>query len=116
MALVTNTRRTLTEQALGSIGAHYFTASVCGDEVRRAKPAPDVYARAAELLGVRPGDCLAVEDSVTGAAAADAAGCPVLVVPNDVEVPHGPRRRHVPTLSGLTPADLRAVHADVLAA
>jgi len=33
MALVTNTRRGLTERALDSIGRHYFTASVCGDEV-----------------------------------------------------------------------------------
>ena len=53
MALVTNTRRELTERALKSIGRHYFSASVCGDEVEHAKPAPDLYLRAAELLGVR---------------------------------------------------------------
>src|ERR1700712_5151565 len=41
MALVTNTRRELTERALNSIGRHYFSASVCGDEVTNAKPAPD---------------------------------------------------------------------------
>ena len=50
MALVTNTRRELTEKALKSIGVHYFSASVCGDEVQHAKPAPDIYLRAAELL------------------------------------------------------------------
>ena len=110
MALVTNTRRKLTEQALKSIGTHYFSASVCGDEVERAKPDPDIYVRAAELLGYPPEVCLAVEDSVTGTTAAEAAGCPVLVVPNDVEVPAGPRRRHVATLDGLTVAELRNVH------
>ena len=53
------------------------------------KPAPDPYRRAAELLDLAPEDCLAVEDSVTGTTAAERAGCPVLVVPNDVEVPVG---------------------------
>lgn len=36
MALVTNTQRQLTERALNSIGKHYFSVSVCGDEVPRA--------------------------------------------------------------------------------
>ena len=72
MALVTNTRRGLTEQALKSIGKHYFSASVCGDRrVVHAKPAPDAYLRAAELLGFAPEQCLAIEDSVTGTAAAE---------------------------------------------
>ncbi|WP_280831944.1 HAD family hydrolase [Mycolicibacterium frederiksbergense] len=115
MALVTNTRRGLTEQALKSIGSHYFTVSVCGDEVEQAKPAPDPYLRAAHLLGVPAGHCLAVEDSVTGTAAAEAAGCPVLVVPNDVEVPAGPRRKHAETLSTLAVADLRTIHAQLAA-
>lgn len=111
MALVTNTRRVLTENALKSIGKHYFSVSVCGDEVEHAKPAPDLYQRAAELLGFAATECLAVEDSVTGTMAAEAAGCPVLVVPNDVEVPTSPRRQHVDSLSGLTVDDLRAVYA-----
>lgn len=110
MALVTNTRRVLTENALKSIGKHYFSASVCGDEVEHAKPAPDLYVHAAELLGFTPAECLAVEDSVTGTMAAESAGCPVLVVPNDVVVPSSPRRRHLESLSGLTVADLRDVY------
>jgi HAD superfamily hydrolase (TIGR01509 family) len=113
MALVTNTRRGLTEQALKSIGRHYFSASVCGDEVRRAKPEPDIYARAAGLLGFAPGQCLAIEDSVTGTAAAEAAGCPVLVVPNDVEVPRGRRRAHLSSLAGVGVADLRQVYENL---
>jgi HAD superfamily hydrolase (TIGR01509 family) len=110
MALVTNTKRGLTERALKSIGSHYFSTSVCGDEVEHAKPAPDIYRRAAELLGFEPGQCLAVEDSVTGSRAAESAGCPVMVVPNDVVVPQGPRRRHVTTLAGVGVDDLRAIH------
>lgn len=111
LALVTNTRRELTERALNSIGRQYFSATVCGDEVVHPKPAPDPYLRAAELLGLHPSQCLAVEDSVTGTAAAEAAGCPVLVVPNDVDVPGGPRRRHVNSLSELDLEDLRGIFA-----
>ena len=113
MALVTNTPRGLAERALSGIGAHYFAAVVCGDEVPRAKPAPDPYLRAAALLGVDPGSCLAVEDSATGAASADAAGCAVLVVPNQVQVPAGPRRHQVVALAGLDVSGLRAIHADL---
>lgn len=113
MALVTNTRRGLTEMALERIGRDRFTVTVCGDEVPNGKPAPDPYLRAADLLGMNPAQCLAVEDSVTGTTAAEAAGCAVLVVPNEIEVPGGPRRRHVETLAGLDVGDLRAVYRDV---
>lgn len=113
LALVTNTRRELTERALKSIGRHYFSASVCGDEVEHAKPAPDPYLRAAELLGVAPGQCLAIEDSVTGTEAAEAAGCPVVVVPNDVEVPDSPARRHVGSLVGVDVHALSAIHEEL---
>lgn len=110
MALVTNTQRALTERALKSIGEEFFSASVCGDEVPQGKPAPDVYKRAAALLGLEPSACLAIEDSVTGTAAAESAGCPVLVVPNDVEVPAGRRRAHLSSLAGVGVDDLRRVY------
>jgi HAD superfamily hydrolase (TIGR01509 family) len=113
MALVTNTRRGLTERALNSIGRHYFAASVCGDEVPRGKPAPYSYRRAAALLGLEPAHCLAIEDSVAGAAAAEDAGCPVLVVPNDVVVPPSPRRRHIASLADVDVARLREIHGDL---
>jgi HAD superfamily hydrolase (TIGR01509 family) len=113
MALVTNTQRALTESALDGIGRHYFSATVCGDEVANGKPAPDPYLRAAALLNLTPEECLAVEDSVTGTAAAERAGCPVLVVPNDVEVPDGPRRTHASSLAGLEIGDLRRIHAQL---
>ncbi len=113
MALVTNTQRALTDRALNSIGRQYFSATVCGDEVPRGKPAPDAYQRAAALLGLRPEACLAIEDSVTGTAAAESAGCPVLVVPNDVAVPRGPRRRHISSLADVGVADLRLIFGEL---
>jgi beta-phosphoglucomutase-like phosphatase (HAD superfamily) len=81
--------------------------------VPRGKPAPDPYLQAAELLGVQPAQCLAVEDSVTGAASAEDAGCPVLVVPNDIEVPTGSRRRHVASLAGLDAGVLQRIYAEL---
>ncbi|HTM85020.1 MAG TPA: HAD family phosphatase [Mycobacterium sp.] len=116
MALVTNTCRSLTERALDSIGRDHFSASVCGDEVRHGKPAPDSYRAAAAALGVTPAQCLAVEDSPTGVTAARAAGCPVLVVPNAVAVPAGPGRKRAASLADFDVAGLRAVHRELLAA
>jgi HAD superfamily hydrolase (TIGR01509 family) len=113
MALVTNTQRALTDRALNSIGRQYFSVTVCGDEVPQGKPAPDAYLRAATLLDVPADHCLAIEDSVTGTAAAESAGCPVLVVPNDIAVPTGPRRRHVTSLVDVDVAELRRVHAEL---
>jgi HAD superfamily hydrolase (TIGR01509 family) len=113
MALVTNTQRALTERALNSIGREYFSATVCGDEVPRGKPAPDAYQQAAALLDLPPSACLAIEDSVTGTAAAEGAGCPVLVVPNDVAVPGGPRRHHVTSLAEVDVAGLRRIYAEL---
>ena len=114
MALVTKTQRALTDRALHSIGRHYFSATVCGDEVPRGKPAPDAYRRAAALLGLPPAGCLAIEDSVTGTAAAESAGCPVLVVPNDVAVPAGPRRLQISSLAEVDIAALRAIHSQLI--
>ncbi|MBF6537297.1 HAD family hydrolase [Nocardia farcinica] len=101
-ALVTNTIRSLTEFGLDTLGRHHFDVSVCGDEVTEGKPAPDPYLRAAELLGVDPRHCVAVEDSPTGARAATAAGCAVIVVPCEVPVPDGPGRVLRESLIGLT--------------
>ncbi|MEO8598172.1 MAG: beta-phosphoglucomutase family hydrolase [Candidatus Solibacter sp.] len=56
----------------------YFRAVVDGHQVNRPKPFPDVYLRAAELLGVPPARCVVFEDSPSGAAAALAAGMPVI--------------------------------------
>lgn len=108
-ALVTATRRNLVDVALDTLGRENFDAIVCGDEVAHSKPHPEPYLRAAELLGLNPGDCVAIEDSVNGTASAEAAGCPVLVVPSEAPVPSGPRRVHRETLVGVGLPELAAV-------
>lgn len=61
-----------------------FQVVVSGEEVPKGKPAPDVYLRAAELLGVNPARCAVLEDARHGIAAAKAAGmhCIGFVNPN----------------------------------
>jgi HAD superfamily hydrolase (TIGR01509 family) len=108
-ALVTSTHRRLTEIALDTIGREYFAATVCGDEVAHPKPAPDPYLRAAELLDVPPADSVAIEDSPLGIASAEAAGCVVLAVPSEVPLEAVPGRTVVPSLEGITVADLAAL-------
>lgn len=105
-ALVTNTKRSLTEFGLDTLGRDFFDVSVCGDEVAHGKPEPDVYLRAAELLGLDPEHCVAVEDSPTGARAAQAAGCALMVVPCEIPVPDAPGRVFRDSLIGLTVADI----------
>ncbi|AZG44407.1 HAD family hydrolase [Gordonia insulae] len=106
MVLVTNTVRELTDIALGTLGPDRFSATVCGDEVAHGKPAPDLYLRAAELVGVRTGACLAVEDSPTGTVAATTAGCPTLVIPSAAPVPPGSLRTFRESLVGLSLDDI----------
>ena len=80
-AVVTNAvRATLNAFIAGDGLDDLVDASVAGDEVAHAKPRPDGYIKAAQLLGVAPNEMLAVEDNHHGIEAARAAGCRVLVV------------------------------------
>jgi beta-phosphoglucomutase len=56
----------------------YFRAIVDGSQVARAKPAPDVYLRGAELVDIAPANCIVFEDSPVGIRAARAAGMRVV--------------------------------------
>lgn len=64
--------------------AGFFDVQVSAGDVNHGKPAPDIYIKAMELLGVKPNETLVVEDNAHGIAAAKAAGAYVLEV-NDVE-------------------------------
>lgn len=55
---------------------------ITGSDVRRVKPAPDIFLRAAEVLGVAPGECVVIEDAEKGVVAARAAGMKCIAVPN----------------------------------
>ena len=81
IALATNAERANVDFVLdGARLRPYFEAIVDGSQVERPKPAPDVYLRAAELLGIPPRNCIVFEDSPVGVAAAVAAGMRVVGV------------------------------------
>jgi len=108
-ALVTMSYERFVEPVLAALPAGSFAAVVTGDAVTVGKPHPEPYLTAASLLGVDPRDCVAIEDSNTGAKSAEAAGCTVLVVPNHVPVLDGDRRVFRDTLKGLDAAALGAL-------
>ena len=80
-----------------------FQAIVTAGDVKRRKPAPDVYLEAARRLGVEPSRTVAIEDSGPGIASANAAGMAI------VAIPHWLTERH-----DLGPAMLRVSHAGEL--
>ena len=112
-ALVTSAWRTFTDRLLDSAyGGRTpgFDAIVCGDDVAHPKPSPEPYLRAAGLLDVAPHDCLVIEDSPTGVAAAEAAGMVVLAVPHAGPVDAAAGRAVRTDLTRLTLEDLASLY------
>jgi beta-phosphoglucomutase-like phosphatase (HAD superfamily) len=84
---------------------------VAGDEVARTKPYPDPYLLAATGLGVDPARCAVIEDTATGVAAAEAAGCQVVAVPSVAPIAPAPRRTVVASLEDVNLSFLRGLMA-----
>jgi len=106
MAMVTMSYRNLAGTVAGLLPPGTFQTLVCGDDVRRGKPDPEPYLLAAARLGVPPSSCLAIEDSPSGLGSAEAAGCLVVAVPNQVPVEPTPNRTVLSTLAGLSLPEL----------
>lgn len=82
MAVASSATLPTIELVVDALGIRsYFVTLTSGDEVRRGKPAPDVYLLAAERLGVAPAACLVVEDTAAGITAAKAAGMYCVAIP-----------------------------------
>lgn len=112
-ALVTMSVRRMAEAVAGAVPFGAFDVIVAGDDVTHPKPHPEAYLRAAELLGVPIGSCVAIEDSPPGLASAVASGAAVVGVPHMVGLPEGDRWRLWPTLEGRGPEDLSAIAAEL---
>ena len=63
----------------------YFDRLISATQVKEGKPSPDIYLFACEQLGLKPEECLAVEDSPNGVLSAYRAGCKVVMVPDQTE-------------------------------
>jgi beta-phosphoglucomutase-like phosphatase (HAD superfamily) len=100
----------------GALGPDLFgrlVAVAAGADVERKKPAPDIYLLAAEMAGLDPRDCLAIEDTVHGVAAAVAAGLTCIATPSEYALDGDFSQAHLVLrdAAGLQLADLRALHA-----
>lgn len=85
-AVATATDETRARDYLERVGLlPYFDRVVCATMVDSGKPAPDVYLYAAKCVGEAPQDCIALEDSPNGVRSAAAAGCHVIMVPDQTQ-------------------------------
>ena len=81
--VATSSERKRVDTILKNAGIEkYFDDSICGDEVERGKPDPEVFLKACAKLGVSTDEALILEDSEAGIQAAYRGGIPVLCVPD----------------------------------
>lgn len=86
LSLASSTRTPAVHRQLTAAGIFdFFESIVCGDTVLHSKPAPDIYLKACESLGLSPAGCIAVEDSPNGVRAATAAGMRCVMVPDQIQ-------------------------------
>lgn len=81
LAVASNSVRSTVELMMAKSNLRpYLDLLLSNQDVGQAKPHPEMYLTAAARLGRAPAECLVVEDNPHGVKAAEAAGCPVLVV------------------------------------
>jgi len=81
--VVTSTQRYWANKMLAEAGIlPRFDFLVCGDDITRSKPEPDIYLKACEKLNLPPAACLALEDSDNGVLSAFRAGLQVIQIPD----------------------------------
>ncbi|WP_369245394.1 HAD family hydrolase [Streptomyces sp. R41] len=112
-ALVSASHRRIIDRVLSSVGPQYFALTVAGDEVTRTKPYPDPYLLAAAGLGAHPARCAVIEDTATGVAAAEAAGCQVVAVPSVAPIAPAARRTVVTSLEEVDLPFLRGLMTEM---
>ena len=83
LALASGSERPIVDEVLALKGLRrFFEATVSGSDITRGKPEPEIFLRAAALLGVEPEGCWVIEDSKPGVAAGLAAGMRVIAITN----------------------------------
>jgi len=83
LALASGSERPIVDEVLALRGLkRFFSATLAGSEINRGKPDPEIFLRAAALLGVEPAQCWVIEDSKPGVVAGLAAGMRVIAITN----------------------------------
>jgi len=81
-AIVTSATTALARARISYAGLPLPQHLITADDVKQGKPSPEPYLKGAELLGLRPQDCVVLEDAPAGIASARAAGMRVVALPN----------------------------------
>lgn len=115
-ALVTMSEGPLAREVVANLPKPYFEFLVTGDTVANGKPHPEAYLKAVDLLRQQDpelsvNDCVALEDSAPGVAAAMASGAVTVAIPHIVPLPADPARATWASLEGRTVADLQELVA-----
>ena len=110
-AIVTTSPRSMARVVADALPSGAVAVVVAGEDVARGKPDPEPYLSAARALGARPQDCVAVEDSPTGLAAAIAAGVHAIGIPHDAELTNAGEWTRLDTLGGVSVEQLVALVA-----
>ena len=86
LALASSTRGPTVERQLRAAGViDFFETRTTGEMVVHSKPDPEIYLMACKSIGVNPGECVAIEDSLNGIRSAHAAGLHPLMVIDKVQ-------------------------------
>ena len=114
LALASSSYRDAVDGVLRGLAiADRFEVIVSGLDVPHVKPAPDLFLRAASLLGVNANECVVLEDAEKGIIAAHAAGMRSIAVPNDYTRHHdfSKATQVCASLTEISPASLDALAA-----
>ena len=105
MAVATTTRRELTEQRLKKIGVYdRFEYVLCGDEVTKLKPDPEIYLSVLHKMNTKAENALVLEDSVVGVEAAYRAGIECIQVPDIIAPTNVQKKQTIYTAKDLMEA------------
>jgi beta-phosphoglucomutase-like phosphatase (HAD superfamily) len=111
-ALVSASPRNIVDAVLDNLGHDLFPFSISADDVKRPKPDPEAYLKAAEMSGSEITNCLIFEDSLTGMKAAVASGAYLIGVPHLVSIEESARVRVIKSLQQLSYSKLQELSSD----
>jgi HAD superfamily hydrolase (TIGR01509 family) len=111
-ALVSASPRNIVDAVLDNLGHELFPFSISADDVKKTKPDPEGYLKAATMSGSEIVDCLIFEDSLTGMNAAIASGAYLIGVPHLVTIEESKRVRVIKSLEQLSYSKLKDLRTD----
>jgi HAD superfamily hydrolase (TIGR01509 family) len=110
--LVSASPRNIVDAVLDNLGHELFPFSISADDVKKTKPDPEGYLKAATMSGSEISDCLIFEDSLTGMNAAIASGAYLIGVPHLVTIEESKRVRVIKSLEHLSFSKLKDLRTD----